>query len=128
MPSVPKNRLAITFSRCARAPPPAPPSVLAGGAAKRRGPAFVRGALALDGLAWHGLARLRGLVPILRRPRRAPLHDVPNLLLVDGLVLDQRLGHQVQLLDVLLENGLGLVVAGVDDLANLLVDGMRRDV
>src|SRR5690606_2165214 len=40
--------------------------------------------------------RRGGVVPTGRRLRIAPFHDVLDLRLVDGLVLDQSLGHLVQ--------------------------------
>src|SRR5690606_21749902 len=66
-------------------------------------------------------AGLRRLVPVLRRARRATLHDVPDLMLVDRLVLHQSLGHHVELRFVGLEDFLGLVVGRIDQLAHLLV-------
>src|SRR5690606_4415968 len=67
-------------------------------------------------------AGLRGLVPILRRTRRAAFHDVPDLLLVDRFVLHQGLRHHVELRLVLLQQRLRFVVRRVDQLADLLVD------
>src|SRR5579862_6493787 len=73
------------------------------------------------------LARQR-VVPARRGLGGPAGHDVLQLLLVDGLVLDERLGHRVQLLEVALENALGTGVVGLDDAAHLLVDRVRGNV
>src|SRR6516225_4921558 len=61
----------------------------------------------------------------LRRPAR---HDVLQLLLVDGLLLDERLGHDVQLLERGGEDLPGALVVALDDAAHLLIDGVRGDI
>src|SRR5262245_33250694 len=69
----------------------------------RRG--FAGGRLAVRALARTAAgARSIAVLPVGRRAWLAALHDVLDLLLVDRLVLDQRLGHTVQLLDLTLED------------------------
>src|SRR5690606_25260303 len=70
-------------------------------------------------------ATLAGAVPARRRRRLAAFHDGVDLRRVDGLVLQQQLGHRVQLVDVLGEDGLGAVVRAVQDPVHDLVDLAR---
>ena len=52
-------------------------------------------------------------------------HDVVDLVAVDGFVFHQRIGHHVQLVDVVLENLLRTRIGAVDDGADLAVDIVR---
>src|SRR5690606_20769035 len=63
--------------------------------------------------------------PADRRRRVAAFHDRVDLRHVAGLVLEQRLGPRVQLVQVLGEDGPGPVVGVVEDLAHLFVDPAR---
>src|SRR5688572_18431006 len=65
--------------------------VLAGRIADRRGRLVLRLA---EG------RRARGVVPVTRRARLTPGHDLLDLLLVDGLVLHQCLGHRLELVEI----------------------------
>src|SRR5262245_22479973 len=58
--------------------------------------------------------RRRGVVPIGGRTRITAIHDVLDLCFVDRFVLDQRLGHLVQLVHVGLEDALGALIVGID--------------
>src|SRR6267142_4564461 len=74
-----------------------------------------------------GGLRARGL----RRPRRLAGHDVADLVGVDRLVLEQRLGHRLDLVAVVFQQLARKVVLDVDDAADLAVDllhGRLRDV
>src|SRR6056297_338642 len=67
--------------------------------------------------------------PTFGRTRFAPLHDVVDLVAVDGFVFHQCFSHQVELLPVIHQNLLGLFVAAVNDVTDLLIDplgGLRR--
>src|SRR5690606_6321230 len=81
------------------------------------------GRFALAHLAARG--RRGRVVPSRRRLRIAAFHDVLDLRLVDRLVLDERLGHLVQLVDVGLEDALATLIVRVDQAAHFLVDRMR---
>src|SRR5215467_15047793 len=58
----------------------------------------------------------------LRRPRRTALHDVLDLLGVERLPLEQRLGHRFDLVAVLLDELARQRVLLVDDPPDFLVD------
>src|SRR5918994_6627983 len=58
----------------------------------------------------------------LRRPRRLAGHDVADLVGVERLVLEQRLGHHLDLFAVLLEDLASDAVLLIDDAADLGVD------
>src|SRR6478736_4933419 len=75
--------------------------------------------------ATTGSRATQAAVPAFRRSRRLAFHDLPDLGIVDGLVAHQRIGHGVQLVQVLLQDAPGAVVVGLDDLAYFLVDGVR---
>ena len=62
----------------------------------------------------------------LRRPRRLAGHDVVDLVGVDRLELEQRLGHRLDLVAVVLEQLARDRVLLVDDLADLAVDLAHR--
>src|SRR5690606_11023919 len=62
------------------------------------------------------------IVPVLGGPHRAPLHQVVDLLGVQGLVLHQRILHGVEDIDVVFENLLGPVVTVFDNGPHLGVD------
>src|SRR5882672_101763 len=66
--------------------------------------------------------RARGL----RRPRRLAGHDVADLVGVDGLELEQRLGHRLDLVAVVLEKLAREAVLLVDDALDLAVDLLHR--
>src|SRR5690606_31461723 len=112
--------------RTRRRPPAEAPSVLPGRAGLSVRAAERRRRLSLR--LRDPRAGLRRLVPILGRTRRSAFHDVPDLMLVDRLVLHQRLGHHVELRLVLLQQRLRLVVGRVDQLTHLLVDRVSRDI
>src|SRR5690606_30440587 len=102
------------------------PSMLSGGVAD--------GVVALAATLHGARARLHtvasrpaaGIRPAFRRARFAAGHDVVDLLRVDGLVLDQRLCHQVQLVGVGAQDIRGPLVVAVDDRAHLVVDVALR--
>ncbi len=56
------------------------------------------------------LLRVYRVVPVFGWPRFTTLHDVLDLDLTNGLVLDQRLGHCMQLVDVLFKQVLRTLV------------------
>src|SRR5687768_2297837 len=62
----------------------------------------------------------------LRRPRRLARHDVADLVGVEGLELEQRLGHRLDLVAVVLEELARNAVLLVDDAADLRVDLLQR--
>src|SRR5258708_3556305 len=62
----------------------------------------------------------------LRWPRRLAGHDVTDLVGVDGLELEQRLGHRLDLVAVVLEELAREVVLLVDDAANLRIHLLHR--
>src|SRR5690606_264839 len=62
------------------------------------------------------------LVPVTRRPGLAAGHDVVDLAGVDGLVLQQGLGHDMQLVHVVLQDRRGAVIGLVKNAADHLVD------
>src|SRR6266566_4338057 len=72
------------------------------------------------------LRRLVGqrLVPALGRLGRPARHEILQLLLVDGFVLHERIGHRVQLVEGAGEDLARALVVALDDPANLLVDGV----
>src|SRR5271155_2946954 len=72
--------------------------------------------------------RRRRVVPIAGRTRRTAFHDVLDHFLIDGLVLDQGLGHGLQLVHVGLQDLIGALIVAVDDPADFLVDDVRRDI
>ena len=54
------------------------------------------------------------------------IHDVIYLLAIDGFVLDQRFGHDVQLVQIFRQDIVGTLVIAVDDRTNLLINRMCR--
>src|SRR5579863_1775242 len=80
------------------------------------------------------LTRLRrrltgeGVVPSRRGLGRAAGHEILQLLLVDGLIFHESLGHRVQLLERGREDLARALVVGLDDPPHLLVDGVRGDI
>src|SRR6266480_2852277 len=68
------------------------------------------------------------LVPALGRLGRLARHEVLELLLVDGFVLHERIGHRVQFVEGAGEDLASALVVALDDPANLLVDGVRGHV
>src|SRR5690606_38252566 len=79
----------------------------------------------LAGLGSHlgaGAARAAGVGPAGWRARLAAGHDVVDLLGIDGLVLDQGLGHQVQLVGILPQDLRRALEVAIDDGAHSLVD------
>ena len=62
----------------------------------------------------------------LRWTRGLTVHDVVDLIAVDGLLLDQGLCHRVQLVEVAFEDVLRTLVVPLDDPTDLLVYHMRR--
>src|SRR4051812_23634736 len=91
-------------------------SVLAG----RRADGAAAFALAFRTLRFRRADRV---VPVRRRLRLLAVHDVLDLRLVDRLVLHERVGHRVELVEIALEYFLGALVVDVDETADLLVDG-----
>src|SRR5437879_3436130 len=89
------------------------------GAGRRRGRAFGR---AIAGGRLGGALRAGRL----RRPRRLAGHDVGDLVGVDGLELEQRLRHRLDLVAVVLEKPARDAVLLVDDAADLGVDLLHR--
>src|SRR5689334_9210183 len=86
-----------------------------------------------DGLGLLGLSlvwRIVGsrVIPILGYTRRTALHDVADLVLVDGLVFDQSIGHSVQLIEVGREDALGALKVRIDNPTHFLIDGMGRHI
>src|SRR6185503_3148028 len=69
------------------------------------------------------IARRRGARHRLGRARGAPGHDVVDLVRVDRLPLEQRLGHHLDLVAVFLEQAPRERVLPVDDGAHFLVHG-----
>src|SRR3569833_4710605 len=63
--------------------------------------------------------------PIFWWTRRAAFHDILDLLGIDGFVLDERMGHCVQLVHVLCQDALRTRVISIHDRTHLLVDGAR---
>src|SRR5579864_1841693 len=80
------------------------------------------------------LTRLRrrlareGVIPSRRGLGRAAGHEILQLLLVDGLIFHESLGHRVQLLERGREDLARALVVGLDDPPHLLVDGVRGDI
>src|SRR5207253_238196 len=76
------------------------------------------------------LRRLVGqrLVPAIGGLRRLARHDVLQLLLVDGLVLHERIGHEVQLVEGAREDLPRALVVALDHAAHFLVDRVRGHV
>src|SRR6266403_4516153 len=76
------------------------------------------------------LRRLVGqrFVPTRGRLGHLTRHQVLQLLLVDGFVLHERIGHRVQLVEGAGEDLARALVVALDDAANLLVDGVRGHV
>src|SRR3989440_11296476 len=77
--------------------------------------------------------RLRRVVgqrpaPARRRLGYLARHEVLQLLLVDGLVLHERIGHRVQLVEGAGKDLARALVVALDDPAYLLVDGVRSHV
>src|ERR1700683_722214 len=68
------------------------------------------------------------LIPVRRRLRRPACHDVLQLALVEGFVLYERVGHEVQLVERLHENLPRALVVRLDHMANFLIDRMRGHV
>src|SRR3984893_10725052 len=68
------------------------------------------------------------LFPARGRLRYPSRHQVLQLLLVDGFVFHERIGHRVQLVEGAGEGLARALVVGLDDAANLLVDGVRGHV
>src|SRR5678810_951800 len=66
-------------------------------------------------------ARRSAFFPVLGWSGRLTLHDVGDLLLVERLVLDETLGHQVQLLDVGFEDLLRARVVLLDNPSHFLI-------
>src|SRR5688572_26236612 len=86
----------------------------------RRGRALGAGVTARRRLG-RGLRAAR-----LGRPRWLPAHDVADLVGVERLVLEQRLGHRLDLVAVVLEELARDAVLLVDDAADLRVDLLQR--
>src|SRR5579864_3520877 len=84
---------------------------------------FTRGRMRNDG--GSVLARRYRSPRWLRRPAG---DEILQLLLVDGLILHESLGHHVQLLERGREDLTRALVVGLDDPPHLLVDGVRGDV
>src|SRR5215469_2689558 len=68
------------------------------------------------------------IVPARGRLLRPARHDVLQLLLVDRLVLHERFGHEVQLVERGGEDLPGTLIVALDDPAHFLIDGVRGDV
>src|SRR5690606_31748883 len=81
-------------------------------------------------LTRSSLAGVRGrrIVPARRRSWVATFHDVLDLSLVDRLVLHQGLGHLVQLVEVVLQDGLGALIVGINQDRKSVVEGKRGGV
>src|SRR5690606_36661722 len=75
----------------------------------------------------HGHSRRTGTtLPVTTLTWHAAVHDVVNLLGIDGFILHQRFGHEVELVTVVRKNLLSRAVAVIDDAAHLKVDQLRR--
>src|SRR5690554_2988712 len=60
--------------------------------------------------------------PTLGLTGRLAEHDVVDLLDIDGFVLHQRFGHQIQLVTILFQQALGGGIAAIDDAAYFFID------
>src|SRR5262245_44929974 len=99
---------------------PVVPGVEFGSVLRRR---LSRRRVALASLARTAAGRGRiAILPVVWLTRIAPGHDVADLPFVDRLVLDERLGHLVQLVVLALEDFAGTLVIRVDHAPDFLVD------
>src|SRR5690554_1155734 len=88
-------------------------------------------------LLWLGLSLLRRFTrratatPVFRLTRLTTVHDVINLIAIDGFILHQRHRHLLKLIAVIQQYLLSSCVALVDNVTNFLVNqfsGLTRDI
>src|SRR3990167_1015969 len=64
--------------------------------------------------------------PVARLARGTAIHNVVDLLGIDGFVLHQGLGHGVEFVAILFQQAPGGAITLIDDAAHLLVDHPGR--